>query len=1133
MVRAFAPFPETVNRTHLPLVGRDDELRRLTGFWHDATDAGGLRTCVLIGESGIGKSRLIDEFLAKIDRTQGTVIHVRLYPEAPVSLPPIIASSLPSFHSRPPADVVTQINGRDLPPGSRRALRPHGHTPIETPGRERGRQGLDEAPPVATTPDIIASLRRYSHLHRTLLVIDDVHLLNGEPLREFATLVESLIDEPIGLLCATRPTDKGGRRAVERTLVDEIPLSPLGAESVEKIWSSMFGGSPDRNVVDVIVAETMGNPLAIRSALRGALSAGAVNRSGAAFPYRVMVPITTFAATLRRHVGFLADGMTIGLASHEIRALRVLAGLGEIFAVEAAESILRRAPRLLDHLIDLGILVQAAVAVAPIAGEPSRHPLLTFTHSLLHRSLAESRALRAAVVIDLIDNRVPIHALQPFRVLIDADDLMRADTETRHRALGAILEAALKVNQTADWELVRTLNDAADAVARSLPVVPSLMAARLIHARLEMLARDPTSDEHIQLSDRLLDVVGNPSSPAEGELLLHALRNRLWRELIRDENDPLPMLDRVDALLDRFPELRRSEALPVFLRLFARVASSADVSYRAGRRADMMFEELIRDETLSPEYARHVRRNRAIALGWLFESDDELSERRRMLEEAAREMREPETELLAMLIVLNDDTGMYVDAKRWIEFSLPLFRRRGQDFLAAGSRAMLVWEEHGPHGTDLASLASMLYDIEKDLPAAMAQRLHRNVLRQLTLIAGMREEGARLIELLGGNDLDAGDRAALEALRCGIDRDIEQGCRAIHTMTMNGSVAPTVARVLLDARTDATSIASLREVILSPPLRLSGDLHRRAFLSVVHAVKDDPQRNAIYVALKNDIATSVRSSLEFHAARGFTGYIDRFLERWKDYLADDELVRWRERVGGLRDEASRACVESRHSVRIQTIGVIQAVRSDGSVIRPRAGRTRRLLAVAVADRLLARPLSTDEFRQLLTVDGEDDERGRKGLNLAVHRLRETLGRDVLITDGDTPRLNLDVVEVDLLTVDHLLRDVGAAMREGFYARARIALEQALDLIGNEVVFAGLYDRFFEALREDVEHRVREAIRGVADRLAEEGSYPIAAALLERGMQVIPGDGELLDALGAVYTEGRQKAEAERVRMKEG
>lgn len=1077
-----------MNRTSLPLIGRDNEVRRVLEFWQGTPEEPGLRACILVGEAGIGKSRLIDEVIARVSADGGRIVHVRLYPDSPLSLAPMILEA-PDVGTLSPPNQPLSASAATL-------------------------------------------LRRLCHLRPTLLILDDVHLLDGEPLREFATLIEQLVNEPLWILCATRPIEGGGRRVIERTLVDEIAIPPLGRKDIVQIWQSMFGMTPDDDVVAAVAHETLGNPLAIRSALRGAISSGAIVRAGGEV-WQIAVPIPGFAAALRRHIGYLADGMTIGLQPKELEGVRRLAILGEVFALESALRILEEGNLMIDRLVDSGIIATSPTARTPIVGTTSSHSPLVFTHSLLHRALAEHPGPRERVIVDLIADRLPIYSLHPIRLLIGSGAPTGTDPDRTQDAITSLVEAALTINTTSDWEMAGAICDATEALARSHPTLPTELQGGVILARLEMVARDPTSDRHVDLTNRLLQLVSSPGTTREAELLLHALRNSLWRTLVRDQQDPRPVLDQVSRLVGQFPLLRTSEGLLTFLRLYARVVASIDLSYEAGRGVDSIFASLIDDPALDAGARRLARRNRAIALAWLFESDDELKERRLLLEEAVMEGGEPETELLIMLVLLNDDTGNHEEARRWIDFSLPLFRRRGQTYLEAGSRSMLLWQQEGPHGGDLTLLRQRLDGIIEELPPAMGARLRRNVVRLLVMIAGLREETDALSNICGIDELDIADRGVIDALRCGIDRTVVQGGEGLTAMAQNGGAPVEAGSIIIEGRNDRESIALLRSAILSHPLRLSADLYRRAIYSVIAATRTDPERHTLYEALHDDIVAAIRISLAWHVDRGFSAYIERFLERWHGLLDDHEMLYWRDRIAAMKRAREGRGKRTESAIRIRVIGSVEVTRSDGTILRPRAGRIQRLIAMMVADHLLARAMGPADFHQLLDEGGNDPARGRKGMNLAVHRLRESLGRECVLTDSDTPRLNLDRVNVDLLQVDQSLRDAMNDVRGGYYARARVSVEKALSLLGSEVVFAGLYDDFFEALRDDMENRVRRVVMTLAERLLNERGFEEGALLLEKATTAIPGDGALLELLGEAYARGNRQAEAERTRVASG
>jgi hypothetical protein len=65
-VATFAPAAGA--RTLTPFVGREEELALLAGRW-DSVRAGEGQLVVIVGEPGLGKSRLIEEFHARLAET--------------------------------------------------------------------------------------------------------------------------------------------------------------------------------------------------------------------------------------------------------------------------------------------------------------------------------------------------------------------------------------------------------------------------------------------------------------------------------------------------------------------------------------------------------------------------------------------------------------------------------------------------------------------------------------------------------------------------------------------------------------------------------------------------------------------------------------------------------------------------------------------------------------------------------------------------------------------------------------------------------------------------------------------------------------------------------------------------------
>jgi DNA-binding SARP family transcriptional activator len=196
----------------------------------------------------------------------------------------------------------------------------------------------------------------------------------------------------------------------------------------------------------------------------------------------------------------------------------------------------------------------------------------------------------------------------------------------------------------------------------------------------------------------------------------------------------------------------------------------------------------------------------------------------------------------------------------------------------------------------------------------------------------------------------------------------------------------------------------------------------------------------------------------------------------------------------------------------------------------RGARQRALLGLMVADQMLEQPLEHREFRRLAAGGEEEPERARKTMNMAVYRLREVIGEEGVLTDDETPRLNLQHLQIDLLDAAALLRKARAALRDGALMRAFPALREALDITRGEVSFPTLYDDFFEAAREDFEFELRSAIIDIARRLMIEGDPASAEEILRRGYDGMPGDEELADMLCEALESSGKRTAAERIRM---
>ena len=279
------PIVEFLNRGVLPFSGRDEERRELLRFWSQTLDRDRLGLLLLQGEAGVGKSRLLEETMPAVLEEGGSVIHTRFYPESSTSFVSLVAEALSTS-------------------------RQHRSLLVETPEPEVG--------------SLVAALRRIARLRATLLIVEDVHLLESDGLSEMAGILRALSDEHLSVICAERPVDSPARSILEPFLIEEVKLAPFDRAAVTDLWSHLFGAGSTDALEGALFEATLGNPLAIRSAMRGALKQAAVG--GIIDPSALENNVADFRSGVERY----ADGLASHLDDEERRAAAMLAQLGEV-----------------------------------------------------------------------------------------------------------------------------------------------------------------------------------------------------------------------------------------------------------------------------------------------------------------------------------------------------------------------------------------------------------------------------------------------------------------------------------------------------------------------------------------------------------------------------------------------------------------------------------------------------------------------------------------------------------------------------------------------------------------------------------------------------------------------------------
>ena len=226
-----AALVKAKRRLDAPLVGRDRELERLRALLAASRESGRCRVVSVVGEPGIGKTRLARELaLGEGARTTVLVARCLAHGEGVTFLP-----LLGALRRAEPELAVADEPDAELVLARLAALA----------------EGGSAAPLGESYWAVRRLLEALGRTQRVLLVLDDVHW--AEPaLLDLVDYLADRADAPLLVLCLARPE-------LERTLGELVPLGPLDAEEARAIVAGT--ATLDESTSERIVELSEGNAL--------------------------------------------------------------------------------------------------------------------------------------------------------------------------------------------------------------------------------------------------------------------------------------------------------------------------------------------------------------------------------------------------------------------------------------------------------------------------------------------------------------------------------------------------------------------------------------------------------------------------------------------------------------------------------------------------------------------------------------------------------------------------------------------------------------------------------------------------------------------------------------------------------
>lgn len=484
----------------------------------------------IVGDAGIGKSRLLYEFSQSVSAEQATYIEGRcLSYGSTIPYLPVLDLIRGLCHITEADDAagagekIRQTLGRGgMDPAK---LTPH---LLDLLGYKGGIEGLDLGPPDAIKVGISEALRQItlgaSHRQPLLVVIEDLHWIDQASEELLASMVDGLPGAAVLFVVTYRPGYEPPW--ANRSFATQLSLPPLSNEDSLTVTRSVLPAlALPHAVAEVILSRAEGNPFFLEE-----LALSIQDRGGLAGD--LAVPDTVQGVLLSR-IGRLAETEQALLQSAAVIGkdvpLPILAAVSELPEAPLAQA--------LRHLSAAEFLYE--VSTFPEVKYRFRHAL---THEVAYESLRPERRrqLHARIVVG-------IEASQSDRLLEDVGRL------SHHATRGELWEKAVEYSRQAGTK----------AAARSA----HQQAVAYLEQALDALAHLPESRAQVeQAIDVRLD-----------------LRNSLHP--LGDPERILAMLREAEALAKTLDDPRRLARVFSFMTQYFRLIGQLDLAVESAERA--------------------------------------------------------------------------------------------------------------------------------------------------------------------------------------------------------------------------------------------------------------------------------------------------------------------------------------------------------------------------------------------------------------------------------------------------------------------------------------------------------------------------------------------------------------------
>lgn len=1086
-----------LNFGSLPFVGRNFLTSQIIGFWKQNSESRTLRTALLEGEAGVGKTRLIETVIPQIVAQKGICVHIKLYPESTASLYLLLAQALDESSAR---EIIKS----------------------------------------STKPffnEIISNLRRISRIRNTIIFIEDAHLISIESKRDLGNLLESLSNEVISVVFLSRPVEMPVRDLIDLYKTESWFVSGLSKEDIYEMWKLIFNYEPDPNIIEILNRETKGNSLALKSSLRTLVNSDAITEFDG--NWMTESSLNTIERIVIKSTQLVADAMAFNLDDDELNTALKLATLGEVFSMEAASYLIENSEINIKKLKFRGLIVDSHYSAKILSGcKKSEYQALAFTHSLVHENLLKKSLINVEKLCQIISESTPLYSVIPFDLLSKFEigfDVL--DPDLMKKTFYSLLDLSYAIDETTDWKLApRIFKPAENLLVNILSHCDEentkIFKAEFLGCSLNLSSREMRTDSFEANALEFKNYTSVYKSTRLAALHIKSLIFYIGNQIVYKGvySDLDQNWEAISKIVKDYPDVRYSIEYLDFVREFIKSFNQypfSNVSHI--KSAINEYKNLIKDNNL--EDSLRIKWIVEVGSNLLLlpiENIDTLNEREKFLIEidSIPESRNADTQLAKARFLYS--TGNYSQSTSTLALVANLEKAKGQN-IGSGVGMMLLLICKGFLGLDYQSTSDGIFkilEISNDFKKPVFYNLlllflvrnwDQNISHFISNFYYQIEEAPIKYRFYYAAVTDKID----EILNLIKDKNLvdDPEFLAITTMISKNEIS-NEAKVAIDN-------------IQSKPIFLNKDFIDKILLLKLMGIWEKKKRNNVnyFTDKLKEICIQIT---EWSLKSGILPVIENVITNFSHFFDKDNLKFYKSKVIAFNKERNvQIKIEDTSSdkLKICLFGTISVTHPKKETHKLRGERIRYCIGGIVANHLMKFKLELDEFNSIVT--GEDiPELGKTAMRTVRHRLRELLGDEPLIlTDGEPMRFNLEIADVDIIDAFNYLKNAKKDLKNNKLNNAANNLIKVYNLIDGGVSFPGLYSNFFESLREDWENSLREITNNVCKSLLEEQDFIHAEAILEQAVKTLIGDEELSFLYEQTLIKQSKSAEAEIVMMK--